>query len=62
MRSSITDLADYWYTAWVNGGKPDLNLLDDPNLAKQNNKSFKKEIKRWRKGRLMNLETQVENN
>jgi hypothetical protein len=61
MRLSVSDLADYWYTAWVNGGKPDLDLLDDPNLARQNHKNYKKEMRAWRKGKLKNLLGQMEN-
>ncbi len=55
MRLSVIDVANYWYTAWVNGGKPDLALLDDPSLTKRNKKNYKKELKAWNSGRLLNL-------
>src|SRR5690242_1255816 len=55
LQLSIYDVASYWYTAWVNGGKPDLLSLDDPHLTKQNKKNFKKELKAWNKGKLLNL-------
>lgn len=55
MRLSVIDVADYWYTAWVNGGKPDLNAMDDPSLTQRNRRNFKKELKAWKKGRLKNM-------
>ena len=55
LQLSIYDVASYWYTAWVNGGKPDLISLDDPHLTRQNKKNYKLELKAWNKGRLLNL-------
>lgn len=55
LRLSIYDIACYWYTAWVNGGKPDLTSLDDPNLTRQNRKNYKKEYKAWKNGKLLNM-------
>ncbi len=52
---SIQDVANYWYTAWVNAGKPDLLSLDDAHLTRQNRKNYKKEYKAWSKGKLLNL-------
>lgn len=55
LRRSIYDVACYWYTAWVNAGKPELLSLDDPHLTRQNRKNYKREYKAWKKGKLMNL-------
>ena len=55
LRSSIEDVANFWYTAWVNGGSPDLLSLDDSHLTKQNKKNYRKELKAWKKGHLLNL-------
>jgi hypothetical protein len=35
--ASANMIADFWYTAWVNAGKPQLNLSKDANgnLAKE---------------------------
>lgn len=55
LRLSIQDVADYWYTAWVNAGSPELLSLDDSHLTKQNAKNFKEEYKAWNKGNLLNL-------
>lgn len=55
LRLSIQDVANYWYTSWVNAGKPDLLSLDDPHLTDQNKKNYKLEYKAWSKGKLLNL-------
>lgn len=55
LRLSIIDVANYWYTAWVNGGKPDLSVMDDHALTERNKKNFKKELKAWRGGKLENM-------
>ncbi len=60
MRLSITALADFWYTAWVNAGKPNLTNLDDDNLTNQNKKNLKREYKSWLKGKILNLNTNKE--
>lgn len=47
---SSEHLADFWYTAWINAGSPDLaNLLTAPYCKK----AFKKERKAFRNDRLM---------
>lgn len=56
LRLSIYDISCYWYTAWVNGGKPDLTKLDDPHLTRHNRKNFRKEYKAWEKGKLLNMD------
>lgn len=60
LRLSIYDVACLWYTAWVNGGSPNLTALDDPHLTKQNRKNYKKELKGWQKGKLFNLKIERE--
>ncbi len=44
--------ANFWYTAWVNAGKPDINYLDPVELTNRNRKAYKKDIKRWKQGYL----------
>lgn len=41
-------IADFWYTAWVDAGRPDLS-----GLSKKEKKIFKSEIKALRKGELL---------
>ena len=60
MRLAIHETANYWYTAWVNGGSPDLIKMDDPHLFKQNRKNYKKEYKAYKKGNLLNLSNEKE--
>src|SRR5690606_6748158 len=60
LRIAIQEIANFWYTAWVNAGSPDLLSLDDPHLTKQNRKNFKKELKAWKKGKVLNLGGRVE--
>lgn len=60
LRLSIQDVANYWYTAWVNGGSPELLSLDDRHLTSQNKKNYKLEYKAWNKGKLLNLSNEKE--
>lgn len=55
IRLSISSTADFWYTAWVNAGKPDLNALDDPDLTVRNKEYLAKDYAAWKKGKLTNL-------
>jgi len=55
LQLGIYEVACFWYTAWINAGSPDLNSLDDPHLTKQNKKNYKKELKAWKKGKILNL-------
>ena len=52
--------ANFWYTAWVNAGKPDLKSLDDEGLTKRNKSNYKKDIKAWEKGKLTVLKVETE--
>lgn len=49
MRLAIGKSADFWYTAWVNAGKPDLNGLDDSYTRKINRKPLRYQYKLWKK-------------
>ncbi len=60
MAKSIKASADFWYTAWVNAGKPDLSKLDAPELTKQNKPLLKKELKLWKAGKLFGIEVEKE--
>jgi hypothetical protein len=52
MRLAIAATANFWYTAWVNSGKPNIDELDPEALTDRNKKSYKKELKLWKKGEL----------
>lgn len=53
LKQSIYQVSCYWFTAWVDAGKPYLGNLDDASLTKRNKKLFKQEFKSWEKGKLM---------
>lgn len=60
LRSAITATSDFWYTAWVNAGKPDLTSLDDADLTKQNQKYYIEDYKAWKKGKITKLKIEGE--
>ena len=60
LRLSIQDVSDFWFTAWVNGGSPNLISLDDQHLTRQNQRNYKREFKDFNKGRLLNLSAEKE--
>lgn len=50
---SADQIADFWYTAWVNGGKPDLDALLLTPLTKKDKKDYRTECKAYKRGRLI---------
>jgi hypothetical protein len=55
MRSSIIATASFWYTAWVNAGRPDLSDLDSIAQTERNKKNLKKELKLFKQGKLTDI-------
>jgi hypothetical protein len=49
MRASIKEVADIWYSAWVDAGQPDLNALLDYKFSDQEMKEMEEEKKLWQK-------------
>jgi protein tyrosine phosphatase len=47
MRASVKEVADLWYTAWVDAGQPDLNQLLDYKLSEEDIKEMEEEQKLW---------------
>ncbi len=45
--------ADFWYTSWVDAGKPDLGTLLLPELSSTVKKSMKNEVKAYRRNELL---------
>jgi hypothetical protein len=58
MRKAIVATSSFWYTAWVNAGKPNLDDLDLPNLTNRNKKLLKQDLKLWNKGKVFGLESE----
>ena len=55
IKKAITATASFWYTAWVNAGKPDLSNLDTEALTKRNKRGLKQDTKLFKKGVLFGL-------
>jgi hypothetical protein len=49
MRKSIKTVADFWYTAWVNAGHPDLSRFDNKEISDSLRLANKKEAELWKK-------------
>jgi len=60
MKNSGLDVANLWYTAWINAGKPDLNDMDTPEVTKRNSKQLEDDLKLWKKGKLFGIECEKE--
>jgi hypothetical protein len=60
VRGSISATANFWYTAWVNAGKPDLNTLDSEEVTKRNKANYTEDYKLWQQGKLFGLKSELE--
>lgn len=52
MRASIKEVADIWYTAWVDAGQPDLTSLIDQKFSEEDLKEMEEERKKWQENTL----------
>jgi hypothetical protein len=46
-------IADFWYTAWVDAGKPDPDNWIKPEFSDENRKQLKRELKAFKKNKLL---------
>jgi hypothetical protein len=60
MRAAIQQTADYWYTAWVNAGKPDLSDMDPDYVTERNRTFYKQDMKAWQKGKVRGCKSDKE--
>ena len=60
LRAAIVCASSYWYTAWVNAGKPNLTDLDPAYLNEQNKERLQMELKKWKYGKLLGIESEKE--
>ena len=58
MKKAITATASFWYTAWVNAGKPDLSKLDSKELTKRNKEALKEDSDLFKRGKLFGMQNQ----
>lgn len=49
MRAAIKMVGDFWYTAWVDAGQPDLKLLIDFKPTESELTARKAEVEEWRR-------------
>ena len=57
MRASIKQVADFWYTAWVDAGQPNLDDLIDFKLSEEDLKEQEEERKLWQQ-KTINVRTE----
>lgn len=50
MRQSISAIASFWYTAWVNAGQPDLRSLSKQKFSEKDSKEFDELNAQWKGG------------
>lgn len=50
MRQSISAIASFWYTAWVNAGQPDLKPLVKQKFSEKDVKEFEELNQKWKNG------------
>ncbi len=62
MKAAIQHTADFWYTAWVNAGKPDLSDLDPDYVTERNKPFYKQDMKAWQKGKVRGCKSNKEYN
>jgi len=55
MRLAIYELGCFWYTAWVNAGKPDMQKLDAATLTHGSSVALSAAYKAWLKGKVIDL-------
>jgi len=60
IRKAIVITSNFWYTAWVNAGKPNLDNLDAKELTNRNAKNLQKDLKLWKKGKIFGIESEKE--
>jgi hypothetical protein len=47
MRQAVKSVGDFWYTAWVNAGQPDLYKLENRSLSRAHRKQLEREEKEF---------------
>ena len=60
LRGAIGSTADFWYTAWVNAGKPDLSDLDPESLTNRNKANLQQDSKLWKQGMISDIKPDKE--
>jgi hypothetical protein len=53
MRSAISEIGSFWYSAWVDAGQPDLNKLIEKPLSVEEKKKISREISLYKQGKIL---------
>lgn len=56
LRSAIICVGSFWYTAWVNAGKPELSQLKDDPLTPEEQQELEKMNKMWNERKVLGRE------
>lgn len=60
MRLAATATANFWYTAWVNAGKPELADLDPADQTERNKSNLQRELNLFKQGILTDIKSEIE--
>ncbi len=47
MRLAVKSVGDFWFTAWVNAGQPDLYKLEEKAISKKHRRQLEEEQEKW---------------
>jgi len=50
MRAAIRSIASFWFTAWIDGGQPDLTLLINYRPSEQELQQNRQAYQEWKNG------------
>jgi len=60
LRTAVNETASFWYSAWVDAGKPDLSDLDPGTITDRNKKYLESDYRSFEKGKLVGFTTDLE--
>lgn len=49
MQTAVKSIGDFWYTAWVNAGQPDLYSLEKKSFSRKHRRYLRKQQEEWNK-------------
>lgn len=61
MRAAIKLIGDFWFTAWIDGGQPDLKALIGYTPSETELAERRKELQQWKQQRLKSREHETDN-
>jgi len=60
MRASIKLIGDFWFTAWIDGGQPDLNAMIGYSPSETELAERRKELQYWKQMKLKSREHEID--